>query len=156
MKIDLQPFLQEGNATCLPVCLRIVLHYFGVDLSEESLAETCQTNREGTSIEMAAQAMRLQRFETLELQEADLFTLVEHIVKGRPVIVALDVGLLPYGESGMHAVAICGFENNAVQYMEPALGQEMSLDLLTFFKAWESLGRTGLVIYPKSNSQLEI
>jgi len=152
MKIDLQPFLQEKNATCLPACLRIVLHYFGVDMSEESLAETCQTNREGTSIEMAAQAMRLQNFEALELNDTDLFTLVEHIVKSQPVIVALDVGLLPYGETGMHAVVICGFANNEVQYIDPALGQEISLDLLTFFKAWDSLGRSGLVIYPTVNS----
>ncbi len=152
MKIDLQPFPQERSATCLPACLKIVLHYFGVDMSEESLAETCQTNREGTSIEMAAQAMRWQNFEAVELNEADLFTLVEHIIKGRPVIVALDVELLPYGESGMHAVAICGFENNEVQYIDPALGQEISLDLFTFFKSWDSLGRSGLVIYPKSSS----
>jgi ATP-binding cassette subfamily B protein len=152
MKIDLQSFPQEKNATCLPACLRIVLHYFGVDMSEEALAEACQTNREGTSIEMAAQAMRSQRFEAIELNEADLFTLVEHVVKGRPVIVALDVGLLPYGESGMHAVTICGFENNEVQYIDPGLGQEISLDLFTFFKSWDSLGRSGLVFYPKSSS----
>jgi len=93
MKLELRPFLQSKSSTCLPTCLRIALHHFGLEQSEEQL---------------------------------------------------------PYGKSGAHAVVICGFEKNEVLYIDPALGREMSLDLLTFFKAWESLGRAGLVIYPKS------
>jgi predicted double-glycine peptidase len=66
--------------------------------------------------------------------------------------VALDVEQLPYGDFGFHAVVINELEGNTVSFVDPALGKEISLPLLTFFKAWHSLGRSGLVIYPKSTS----
>jgi len=50
MKIDVSPFLQKESSTCLPTCIRIVLHHFGIDLSEETLAEICKTTEEGTSL----------------------------------------------------------------------------------------------------------
>jgi ABC-type bacteriocin/lantibiotic exporter with double-glycine peptidase domain len=105
MKIEVSPFLQKESSTCLPTCIRIVLHHFGRDLPEEKLAEICKTNEEGSSLKEAAKALRSR-----------------------------------------------GFEKNEVQYIEPAWGKEMSLDLLTFFKAWDTLSRSGLIIYPKVNS----
>ena len=152
MRIDLSPFLQKKSSTCLPTCIRIVLHHFGIDLPEETLAEICKTTEEGTSLKEAAKALRSRGFEVIELKEADLFELFDHITRGNPIIVAVEVQQLPYGETGGHAVVICGFEKNEVQYIEPALGKEMSLDLLTFFKAWDALSRSGLIIYPKINS----
>jgi len=150
MQLELRPFLQSQSSTCLPTCLRIALHYFGLEQSEEQLAVACNTTPEGTSIKDAAHAMRLQGLEVITLKEADLFELVDCVSNNRPAIAALDVEHLPYGKSGAHAVVVCGFEKNEVLYIDPGLGREMSLDLLTFFKAWESLGRAGLVIYPKS------
>jgi len=149
MQPELRPFLQSQNSTCLPTCLRIVLNHFGLELSEEQLAVACNTTPEGTSIKEAAHAMRLQGFEVITLKGADLFELVDCVSNNRPAIAALDVEYLPYGKSGAHAVVVCGFEKNEVRYVDPGLGREMSLDLLTFFKAWESLGRTGLVVHPK-------
>jgi len=152
MKIDLAPFKQEKNSTCLPACLRIVLHHFGTDLPEETLAQACKTNKEGTSIEEAAKAVRFWDFDAIEFEEASLFDLVDHLMKGRPVIVALDVTQMPYGDSDLHAVVVCGLEENEVKYIDPGYGKEMSLDLMTFFNAWHSLGRHGLVIYPNRYS----
>jgi predicted double-glycine peptidase len=45
-----------------------------------------------------------------------------------------------------HAVVVCGLEGDNVIFIDPALGKEVQLDSMTFYKAWTSRGRSGLVI----------
>lgn len=154
MKIKLKTFRQEKPSTCLPACLRIVLHHFSKKLSEKTLARICHTNKEGTTTEeAAAKIRRLGGFEVTEFENADLFEIVDHVARGRPVIVILNTEQEPYGEFSAHAVVVCGFDKNEVKYIDPALGKEMTLDLRTFFNAWSFFDRCGLVIYPKSKPQ---
>ncbi len=47
MKINLPPVEQEKTYTCLPACLRIVLHYLGTPLTEEEIANACNTTEAG-------------------------------------------------------------------------------------------------------------
>ncbi len=150
MKVNLRPFQQEQPSTCLPACLRIVLDFFGIKMPEAVLARACKTNHEGTQFKDAALAMRLQDLAVVELREADLFELVDHIKHGRPIIAAINIEQIPYGGTGTHAVVVYEFEKNQVKYIDPALGKSIALDLISFFKAWDSYGCSGLVIYPKS------
>jgi len=57
VKIDLQPIQQEKPYTCLPACLRIVLHYLGVSLTEEEIADECNTTEVGTTLTDAVHAV---------------------------------------------------------------------------------------------------
>jgi ABC-type bacteriocin/lantibiotic exporter with double-glycine peptidase domain len=153
MKIELRPFQQKKPSTCLPACLRIVLDYFGMKTSEAELAEACRTNQRGTKLKDAATAMRSQGYDVIELKEADLFELVDYLEQGAPIIAAVDAGQLSYGGAGTHAVVIHALEKNRVHYIEPALGRSIVIDLITFFKAWDSFSCSGLVIYPKPKSK---
>jgi ABC-type bacteriocin/lantibiotic exporter with double-glycine peptidase domain len=152
MKIDLIPLPQEKTNTCLPAAIRIVLHHFGADFPEEQIAQACKTRKRGTNLEHAADGIKTLGFKAIHFEQSDLPQIIDYLNKNIPVIVALDVEQLPYGDFGFHAVVVNELEGNIVSFVDPALGKETSLDLLTFFKSWHSLGRSGLVIYPKANS----
>lgn len=152
MKISLIPLQQGKDNTCLPAAIRIVLHHFGADLSEEQIAQACKTRKGGTNLEHAADGIKTLGFRAIHFEQSDLPQIIDYLNKNIPVIVALDVEKLPYGDFGFHAVVVNELEGNAVSFVDPALGKQISLPLLTFFKAWHSLGRSGLVIYPQSNS----
>jgi ABC-type bacteriocin/lantibiotic exporter with double-glycine peptidase domain len=51
MKIDLPIFGQKTPYTCLPACVRIVLHNYNHKLSETSIAKACGVNRRGARFE---------------------------------------------------------------------------------------------------------
>jgi len=151
MKIDLAPLQQEKSFTCLPAAIRIVLRHFGVDFSEELIAQVCNTSERGTNIEEVAYGISGLGFKSFHFEEYGLPQLADYLDKNIPIIVALDVALLPYGDTGLHAVVVNELEGNEVAFVDPALGMNMSLPLFTFFKAWDSRGRCGLIIQPKSN-----
>jgi predicted double-glycine peptidase len=50
------------------------------------------------------------------------------------------------GDRTSHAVVVCGLEGENVIFVDPALGKELHLDSVTFYKAWTSRGRSGLVV----------
>ncbi|MFQ6042534.1 MAG: cysteine peptidase family C39 domain-containing protein [Candidatus Poribacteria bacterium] len=57
MKINLSKIKQEKTYTCLPACLRIVLNYLGVSLTEEEIADACNTTEAGTTLADAVHAV---------------------------------------------------------------------------------------------------
>jgi ABC-type bacteriocin/lantibiotic exporter with double-glycine peptidase domain len=151
MKLDLIPLPQEKSNTCLPAAIRIVLHHFGADFSEEQTVQTCKTRKRGTNLDDAADGRKTLGFNAIHFEQSGLPQIIDYLNKNVPVIVALDVEQLPYGDFGFHAV-VNELEGNIVSFVDPALGKETSLNLLTFFKSWHSLGRSGLVIHPKTSS----
>jgi ABC-type bacteriocin/lantibiotic exporter with double-glycine peptidase domain len=136
----------------LPAAIRNVLRHFGADFSEEQIAQACKTQKRGTNLGQAVEGIKTLGFNATHFEKSDLPQIIDCLNKNIPVIVALDVEQLPYGDFGFHAVVVNELEGNTVSFVDPALGKEISLNLLTFFKSWHSLGRSGLVIYPKSSS----
>jgi ABC-type bacteriocin/lantibiotic exporter with double-glycine peptidase domain len=52
MKINLPKLMQQTPQTCLPACVRIVLHYYKQEYSEESIAKACKVNLRGARFEV--------------------------------------------------------------------------------------------------------
>ncbi len=149
MKINLPPIQQEKNYTCLPACLRIVLHYSGTSLTEEDIADACKTTEAGTTLADAVHAVHSFGFNATRIQNATLEDLMHYLNHNEPVIVLVSVEHLPYGDFGTHAVIVCGFEGDEILYIDTALGQEVRLDVITFLGAWRSRGRKGIVVHSK-------
>ena len=131
MKINLPPIQQEKPYTCLPACLRIVLHYLGISLTEEEIADACNTTEAGTTLTDAVHAVHSLGFNATRIQNATLEDLMHYLNHNEPVIVLVGVEHLPYGDFGTHAVTVCGFEGDEILYIDTALGQEVRLDVMT-------------------------
>jgi len=58
MKIDLLPTKQEKSYTCLPACLKIVLHHLRFSFKESEIANACNTTRAGTTIDIIGNKIR--------------------------------------------------------------------------------------------------
>jgi ABC-type bacteriocin/lantibiotic exporter with double-glycine peptidase domain len=72
MKIDLLALRQGTPHTCLPASIRIVLNYYGYEISEEAIAEACQVNRRGARFDHAVQAIRPFGFAITRFKEGNL------------------------------------------------------------------------------------
>ena len=147
MKINLPPIQQEKDYTCLPACLRIVLNYLGTSFQEEDVADACNTTEAGTTLADAVHAVHSLGFNATRIQNATLEDLMHYLNHNKPVIVFVGVEHLPYGDFGTHAVTVCGFEGDEILYIDTALGQEVRLDVMIFFRAWRSRGRRGIVVH---------
>jgi len=73
--------------------------------------------------------------------------LLKCLSSGHPIIVFLEVSDLPYGGTGAHGVVVCGFEDGKIIYMDPSLGREVTLDLVTFLRAWGRMDNQGILIF---------
>lgn len=147
MRIELATFSQGKFYTCLPASIRIVLQYYGYELSEDSIAEACQVNRRGARFDDAVQFVQTLGFEAIRFKAGSIVDLFDYLTENKPIIVALGAEHLPYAnDRTTHAVVVNGLESDKVIYIEPAFGRELQLESLTFFKAWNSRGCSGLVI----------
>lgn len=147
MKIELLHVKQEQDYTCVPACIRIVLHHFGSDFSEAEISDACKTTPLGNDLEEAAQGVALLGFKSIKLKGAVFHDIIRYIQKHQPVIVFVSVKHLPYGGlGGTHAVVVNGLEEKKVSFIDPARGEEITVVMGTFLKAWRARGCRALVI----------
>lgn len=143
--------MQQTPHTCLPACVRIVLHYYKQEYSEEVIAKACKVNLRGARFDDVVTFIESIGFEITRIKEGGLNDLFEHLAENKPVIVALGAEHLPNSKTRVtHAVVICGLEGSEVIFIDPVTGKEVKLDSLSFYKAWTARGRSGLVIECKN------
>lgn len=148
MKIKIKALKQEKDHTCLPACIRTVLNYYHAEFSELEIATKCKTKASGTRIPDAIGTIESFNFPVSYLEDSTLDDIFESIIRKQPVIVFLGVEHLPYGDFGSHAVVVIGFEDDQIIFIDPAPGREIRLNLLDFFKAWQSRGNKAIIIHP--------
>lgn len=154
MKLDLPIYKQTRPYTCLPACIKIVLSFFSIEVAEDEVALACKTTGAGTLPRNAVAGIRTMGHQALAFEDGTLEFLLESLSRQQPVIVFLRVSDLPYGVAGVHAVVVCGLEEDEVIYVDPELAREVALEAKTFLTAWHSLGGEGLLVWAKSpNSQ---
>lgn len=147
MKIDLPWLSQEQDYSCLPACVRIVLSHFGMNLSEQEIGLACKTTPRGTDLDEAAAGLISLGLKVMKLKQAGIDEILRSLKQQRPVIAFLSVQELPYGFAiGMHAVVVNGYEENQVSFIDPARGEEITISMKTFLKAWRARACRGLII----------
>lgn len=147
MKLNIPSYTQLEPYSCLPACIKVVLQFYGTDIPEQAIQRACSTTPGGTLPHQALAGIQELGWEATLISAGSINFLFRCISHGHPVIVFLEVSDLPYGETGAHAVVVCGFENGEIIYMDPSLGCEVTLDLGTFLHAWARMDNQGILIW---------
>jgi len=149
MKLNVPSYRQGESYTCLPACIKVVLEYFGTCLAEDTIACACRTTPAGTIAELALDGIRTLGYDGALMERGTVGVLLSVLDAGNPVVAFVDGAELPYGTGGVHAVVVCGYEAGDVACMDPALGQHVALDIITFLRAWSGMGYEGLLVSPQ-------
>lgn len=132
---------QVSSVTCLPTCLRAVLAYRGLELSEEEVVEACDTSVDGTRADMAVQGLSDAGFDVEIRQFADAEALRECLGEGQPVI-----AFLQHPSGQLHAVVVCEVDAEEVTYMDPARGEYRSMSIALFERHWLNMQNEAMVV----------
>ncbi len=126
---------QETGESCVPACIRMVLAYWGVELTESYLRDCCLTTSLGTSFIDAASCIRQLDLKADSITNATISDLRLWLVDGYFPVVSLN--LFPLTTKwAAHAVVVVAVGESTVTYLDPLWGQRTS-DLVPFEQAWQ-------------------
>ncbi|MEW6374741.1 MAG: C39 family peptidase [Thermodesulfobacteriota bacterium] len=148
MKLEVPYFKQEKSTTCGPACIRMVLEYNGIRLSEKELEDIFETSWLGNTCEELASEVEKLGLLSEVVENFTMETLKETLNRGIPVIALLDPAVLYGGLQGFgHFVIIIGLEQNVIYYHDPDMGIELVKDVQLFFTVWEKFLMKGVTIW---------
>ncbi|HUM68288.1 MAG TPA: cysteine peptidase family C39 domain-containing protein [Chloroflexota bacterium] len=142
-------FEQELSYSCLPACVRMVVAYYGRDISEAELRTLLKTRISGTSPVQVMLRLPEIGFDAV-VQTASLSVLQQHLENGRPCIVHVWTELLPHWQdSVIHAATIVELTESHVLINDPAFSNaSIMISREVFFQAWSATDHMMLVIQP--------
>jgi len=148
LKLEVPYFKQEKSTTCGPACIRMVLEYNGIRISEKELEDIFETSWLGNTCEELASGVEKLGLLSEVVENFTLESLKETLNRGIPIIALLDPAVLYGGLQGFgHFVIIIGLEQNLIYYHDPDMGIELAKDVQFFFTAWEKFSLKGVTIW---------
>lgn len=158
---------QATTYSCGAAALQSVFQFYGVDLSEEAIAElVCTTKRDGTHYQNIVMVAKSKGFKVDAKQNMDVSDLENNISDGIPTIVQLQAwpdhrqagdGWQDENKSG-HFVVVIGFDESNLYFEDPMSVQRTYLPKGEFERRWHDvadgskLNRIGITIIGKSKS----
>jgi predicted double-glycine peptidase len=137
------PFVAQRKDTCGAAALAMVLRYWGDDATHDEVASTLLSPElHGIAGSRLAEFARGRGLEAVAYR-GDMANLREFVGKGRPLIVAWDMGRGRY-----HDVVVVGFddERHAVIVHNPAAGASRPVASAAFEKRWQGAGYWTLLV----------
>jgi ABC-type bacteriocin/lantibiotic exporter with double-glycine peptidase domain len=140
--LSIRPYQEELFASrCGPASLKMVLGFYGLEKSEEELAELCQTDPDlGTSAEQIQQAAQQLGFQAEVKHESSLEEIEKYLKKGIPPIVNwFTSGRADYGESAVpdgHYSPVAGLDEQCIYLQDPEIGKIRKLEREDFLTVW--------------------
>jgi ATP-binding cassette subfamily B protein len=134
-------FGQEKWFTCGPACLRMLLAYFSINISEEDLEKGCGTTELGTTPTRISTCASEFGMDAMATKNANLEDLRKNLDNKLPTIVLIDPSYIYGGIAGFgHYIAIVGIEkkNNEIIYHDPGIseGEFKRCEIEKFLKSW--------------------
>jgi ABC-type bacteriocin/lantibiotic exporter with double-glycine peptidase domain len=137
------PFVGQHKDTCGPAALAMVLGYWGREVDHDQLARELHARDlrgvKGSRLSEAARGRGLRSWAF----RGDLEHLREQVGKGRPVIVAWDMG-----KGRAHNVVVVGVAAEGVVVHDPARGAFRTLPVPQFEEPWARAGFWSLLVTP--------
>ena len=140
--LPVKPFQETLNAgMCGPASLKIVLAYYGVEKTEQELAELCGTTPDlGTDDQGLKRAAEQLGFK-VEIQNESTFEDIEQwLKKGVPVIVDwFTRGRSDYDDSAVadgHHSVVAGLDDDFIYLQDPEIGAMRKIDREDFLTVW--------------------
>ena len=140
--LDVKPFQETLHAgMCGPASLKIVLGYYGLEKTEQELAELSGATSElGTDDQGITKAAESLGFKTLIKNEADFNDIADWLKKGVPVIVNwFTRGRADYDDSSVadgHYSVIVGLDDEFICLQDPEIGGMRKITRDYFLKVW--------------------
>lgn len=140
------PFVAQQKDTCGAAALAMVLRHWGVEASQDEIARRL-VRRELRGIRGSdLEAYARERGLVAVAHRGDLGHLRAHLARGRPSIVAWDMG-----RGRLHDVVVVGIDDASghVIVHDPARGAGRRVDGRTFEKRWAAAGYWTLLVVPR-------
>lgn len=129
---------QERDYACTPACVRMVLSYYGLTLSEDELISLLRTTLAGTEFEQILNVASLGF--TVRVETGTLGDLRRCTAAGEPCVARIKTCHLPHYPLPpwvRHSVVVAGVTASRVYYHDPAQDDDpASANLSNFDKAW--------------------
>jgi len=140
--LDVKPFQETLNADmCGPASLKIVLEYYGINKTEDELANLCKFKKglgvDDRGIKMAVEKLDLKAV----IKNNSSFKDIEKwFKKGVPVIVDwFTRGRTDYSESSVadgHYSVVMGLDDDFIYLQDPELGAMRKIKRDDFMRVW--------------------
>jgi predicted double-glycine peptidase len=139
---------QEFKHSCGAGALRSILHYFGINKTEEEVRKATDTNKNGTQTQDIIKAARHFGLNTKAKYNMDVQDLKDWLDQNKPVLICFQAwGSKKYyktKESGHYAVAI-GYDDKNVYFQDPSIHSKTRghLSWKEFVKRWHDKDAKG-------------
>ena len=131
--IDVPHYLQSDDSTCGPASLRMVMSFYGLELSEEDIAGACGHSYElGCRSEDMACAAKSLGFEVLLKNNSTVDEISKLVNAGVPVIVDWFCGDPPEG----HSSVVIGVSEKNLYILDPYLEEMRVVPKEDFRRCW--------------------
>jgi ABC-type bacteriocin/lantibiotic exporter with double-glycine peptidase domain len=130
---------RQSKTRCGPAALKIVVSYFGTDISEARVAVACRVSRvSGTTGENLVTAARKLGFAAKIVDGANFRMIATWLRKGVPVII--DWMSIGYKEAARvatgHYSVVSGLTQDEIILEDPAIGRKRRLSRPVFMSLW--------------------
>ena len=138
------PAAKQPYNLCLAASVSMVLKHWGVDVAPQALADQVPVYRDGTTGLDLLRLVERRGFRGF-LVQPPFADLLEHLKKGRPLVVAF-----PARGGSRHAMVLVGFDEGRRRLFlnDPASGKRRAFDYETFRRKWEGAERWTFLIVP--------
>lgn len=132
---------KQSRALCGPASLKIVLGYFGTEVSERRIARLCRSSSVGgtTGTNLVKGAHQLG-FAAQIIDGADFKVVEKWLRRGVPVIVDwMSTAAGPQDRTPMacgHYSVVCGLDKQAITIQDPAIGRRRRISRRSFLNVW--------------------
>jgi ABC-type bacteriocin/lantibiotic exporter with double-glycine peptidase domain len=140
--LEVKPFQETlHRSMCGPAALKMILDYYGVDKSEESLAKLCHTTKKlGTSAEGIKEAAEHLGFTVMIKDNSTFDDILTYLAQNTPVIVDwFSRGRTDYDASEVpdgHYSVVVGLDPQFIYLQDPETGGLRTLNWEDFETVW--------------------
>lgn len=140
--IAVKPFQETlYGGYCGPASLKMVLDYYGTEISEEKLADLCGRDPDlGTSSEDLKRVATELEYKVTISEFSTYEDIESWLTKGVPVIVNwFTRGRQDYNESDVpdgHYSVVIGLDDQSIYLQDPEIGKMRILDKEDFYRVW--------------------
>ena len=128
--IPIKPFRQKAGY-CGAASLKMVLDYYGIDITERKLARLSGSSRsKGVPAKNLIKAAKKLGLTGFYKDYSSLRDIIRYVSKGIPVIVDW------FSEIDGHYSVVTGIDKENIYLQDPQLGHLRALKLKTFKKIW--------------------